>query len=100
MRYIFIIYKRIVVELKGLGKLPADNIRPRFFERSFEIKIYDYSGKNWVFGIGRTQCAINIEGSKILVKGDKLLVTLRKVKKDDNWFSIHKVKTIGGHDSD
>ena len=27
-------------------------------------------------------------------------MTLRKVKKDDNWFSIHKVKTIGGHDSD
>jgi hypothetical protein len=37
---------------------------------------------------------------KFSLKGDKILITLRKVKKDDNWFSIHKQKTIGGDDSD
>jgi hypothetical protein len=34
------------------------------------------------------------------VKPDKILITLRKLKKEDNWFSLVKVKTIGGHDSD
>lgn len=27
---------------------------------------------------------------KFTLKGDKILITIRKIKKDDNWFSISK----------
>ncbi|CAD8197814.1 unnamed protein product [Paramecium pentaurelia] len=91
---------RVVVELKDIAKHPLDKFQARFFERSFEIKIHDYQNKNWTFGVARTQCKLDSANSKFTLKGDKILITLRKVKKEDNWFSIHKQKTIGGDDSD
>jgi hypothetical protein len=91
---------RVVVELKGIGKIAKDNFKSRFLERSFELKIHSYEGKNWVFGIGRTMNRMNPEGGRFTVKDDKILITLKKAKKEDNWFSLVPVKTIGGHDSD
>ncbi|CAD8104902.1 unnamed protein product [Paramecium sonneborni] len=89
---------RVVVELKDIAKHPLEKFQARFFERSFEIKIHDYQNKNWTFGVARTQCKLDAANSKFTLKGDKILITIRKVKKDDNWFSIHKQKTIGGGD--
>ena len=40
------------------------------------------------------------KGSRFTIKPDKILITLRKVKKEDNWFSLVKVRTIGSVDSD
>ncbi|CAK59544.1 unnamed protein product (macronuclear) [Paramecium tetraurelia] len=91
---------RVVVELKDIAKHPLEKFQARFFEKSFEIKIHDYQNKNWTFGVARTQCKLDAANSKFTLKGDKILITLRKVKKEDNWFSIHKQKTIGGDDSD
>lgn len=33
---------------------------------------------------------MNVPECKFALKGDKILITIRKVKKEDNWFSIHK----------
>jgi hypothetical protein len=41
-----------------------------------------------------------VEGSRYTRKGDRLTVWIKKEKIDDNWFSLHKTKTIGGEESD
>lgn len=43
---------------------------------------------------------MNPDGCRFTVKDDKIMITLKKVKKEDNWFSLVPVRTIGGHDSD
>ena len=90
---------RVLLDLKGIEKVDLSNITARFFERSFELKIRNYEGKNWLFGIGKTHYKINPEQCKFTVKPNKIYITLRKIKKDDHWFSLYKTRTIGG-DSD
>jgi len=36
----------------------------------------------------------------MIIKSDKILLSLVKNKKEDNFFSLFKTKTIGGSDSD
>lgn len=31
-----------------------------------------------------------------MLKPDKIIITLKKADKKDNWFALHHVKTIGG----
>jgi len=52
--------------LKNIGSVPKENFSARFLERSFELKIRNYNGKNWNFGIGRTMNKLNPEGIKNL----------------------------------
>jgi hypothetical protein len=61
----FLCYFRVIVELKDIGKLTPSNIQSRFLERSFEIKIRNFNGKNWIFGVGRTMNKINPDGNII-----------------------------------
>ena len=56
--------------------------------------------KNWVFAVPKTQCKIDYQKSNIDIKAHKIIIWVKKVKKDDNWFSLHKQKTVGGADSD
>ncbi len=57
---------RVICELKNIGSVPKENFSARFLERSFELKIKNYNGKNWNFGIGRTMNKLNPEGIKNL----------------------------------
>lgn len=72
----------------------------RFLDRSFEVKIYDFNGKNWIFAVPRTQCQILVKESKLIKKGDKLIVKIGKVAEGDNWFSLHKTKMVGEKELD
>lgn len=56
------LWSRVILELKDIGKVPKESFSSRFLERSFEIKIRNYNGKNWIFGVGRTMNKISIEG--------------------------------------
>lgn len=49
---------KVYIELPGIGNVPADKIHSRFLDRSFEVKIHDYNGKNWIFAVPMTQCQI------------------------------------------
>ncbi len=73
-------------------------------EKGFEIKIHDYKGKNWIFAVPRTEVRIDPEGCKFIVKPDKILISLKKKKKESHFFSLNKTKKIGlaagGDDSD
>jgi hypothetical protein len=90
----------VILEIKGISKLSSEKITMRFFKRSLDLRIEDIDNNNYIFGVPRTQCSLNSEESRFIVKEDRLTIWIRKVKKEDNWFSLHKVKTIGGGDSD
>jgi calcyclin binding protein len=80
--------------------LPADKIVSRFLDRSVEIRIHDYRGKNWIFAVPKTQCAVLVRNCKVTQKTDKLIVSIGKMSEADNWFSLHKVKCVGEKDTD
>ncbi len=86
---------RVVLELKAIDKHPSDKIVSRFLDRSFEIKILGYNGKNYNFAVPKLQCKINAGKSKYWVKGDKLIINMYKDKKEDNWYSLYRTKAIG-----
>lgn len=86
---------RVYIDLPDIGAIPADKITSRFLDRSFEVRIHDYQGKNWIFAVPKTQCLILTKSSKVTVKPNKIIVSLAKMAEADNWFSLHKVKCIG-----
>ena len=91
---------RVYLPLPGIGSIPNENITSRFLDRSVEIKIHDYNGKNWIFAVPKTQCQVLVKTSKVTQKTDKLIVSIGKMAEGDNWFSLHKVKCIGEKDTD
>lgn len=93
-------WAKVVFELKDIGSHPEDKVMVRFFNKSLDLRIEEYQGKNWLFGVPLTQCRLDVEGSRCTRKGDRLTIWVKKVKPEDNWFSLHKTKTIGGEDSD
>lgn len=88
----------VYIELPGIGQLPKDNIQTRFLERSFEIKIRGYLGRNFVFAVPKTQGTINVEKSKLIQKADRLVVHLAKGNTKDNWYALYKQKAVGEAD--
>lgn len=91
---------KVYIPLEGIGKLSEDKIHSRFLDRSFEVKIYDYNGKNWIFAVPKTQCQIFIKESKVIKKDNQLIVKLGKIAEGDNWFSLHKTRCVGEKDLD
>lgn len=86
---------KVYLELEGIGEVSADNIYSRFLERSFEVKIHDYKGKNWIFAIPKTSSMIKISESKIIQKKDKIIISIGKIADSDNWSTLHRVKGVG-----
>jgi hypothetical protein len=91
---------KVYIELEGIGKVPDANIHSRFLDRSVEVKILDYKGKNWIFAVPKTQCQVNVKDSKIMKKDNKIIVRIGKIAESDNWFSLHKVKMVGEKELD
>lgn len=89
---------RVVLEIKGISKHPKEKIFSRFLDRSFEIKILEFGGKNYNFAVPKLQCKIQPDQSKYWTKDDKLIIQLRKFKKDDNWYALFRTKAIGDDD--
>ena len=89
-------YVRVVIELKDIAKHPKDKISCRFLERSFELKDYWLSvERTSTFAVPKAQNKIIPEQSKYWVKDSKLIVNLRKFKKEDSWHSLFRTKAIG-----
>ena len=86
---------RVYLDLPGIGGVPSDKIETRFLERSFEIKIRGYNGKNFVFAVPKTQCNLVPEKSSIVKKQDKIVIHISKVSDKDHWYSLYKTKAIG-----
>mmetsp|Transcript_4907 Transcript_4907/g.9189 ORF Transcript_4907/g.9189 Transcript_4907/m.9189 type:complete len:109 (+) Transcript_4907:202-528(+) len=89
---------KVQVQLPGVIK--ADQLSCEFSERSFTVKITNLGGKHYQFSVPRLQCKIDPGKSRCRTSGDKLSISLRKVKSSDNWFALYKTKTIGGDEDD
>jgi hypothetical protein len=89
-------FVKVYVELKGASQAKA--VHKRFLDKSIEIKLDGVEGKNYIFAVPNTQCKLNPATSKLVVKENRMIVYIGKVKKEDNWFSVYKAKTIGGDD--
>ena len=89
------LYLRVYIDLEGIGSIPESNITSRFLERSFEVRIQGYKGKNWIFAVPNTQCMLRPSESKVIQKKDKIIISIKKIAEADNWFSLYKVKCVG-----
>jgi hypothetical protein len=52
---------KVYIPIEGIGAHTEDKIHARFLDRSFEIKIFDFKGKNWIFAVPKTQCQILVK---------------------------------------
>ena len=91
---------KVYLELEGVGAVAEEDIHSRFLERSFEVKIHNYKGKNWIFAVPKTQSMIKITESKVIQKKDKLIISLGKIADSDNWSTLHRVKGVGSKEDD
>ena len=89
---------RVILDLKNIHKHPKNFIVCRFFDRSFEIKILNYNGRNYAFAVPKLQYKIDPNNYTIVIKEDKINVNLRKANTKDNWHSLYKTKAIGDDD--
>ena len=88
------------MDLRNVHKLPKGRITARFLDKSFEIKIKDLNFRNLCFGVPVLHCSINTQESKYFTKQDKIIICLKKNKKEDRWISLFKTKSIGGNEYD
>ena len=63
--------------------------------RSLEVRVLNLGGKNFKLRVPKTHHTYNNEKSKFIVKENKIVVSIHKSKKDDNWFTLHKQEMIG-----
>ncbi|TNV84438.1 hypothetical protein FGO68_gene16351 [Halteria grandinella] len=95
-------YVKVVLDshFKGIGAHPKEKVFTEFKQRSFTIKVLDFKGVNYQFTVPRLQCKIAPQDCSFTLKTDSILITLRKFKDDDNWWSLFKSKAIGEVESD
>ncbi len=67
-------------------------------ERSFEVKIRGYLGRNFMFAVPRTQCPLVPEKSKVVQKANRLIIQLGKTGSKDHWYTLYRSKAVGEAD--
>eukprot|EP00392_Amoebophrya_sp_AT5.2_P016809 g17105.t1 len=86
---------KVFLPLEGVGKIDHKNVESRFGERSFEVLIHDYKGKNWRLGCAKTHEGILPEKSRHVVRDNKITLMLHKATDGAIWFDLFKKKAIG-----
>ncbi|XP_076829389.1 calcyclin-binding protein [Brachyhypopomus gauderio] len=71
-------FVKIYITLKGVHKIPAENVEVKFTERSFSVLVKDLDGKNHQMMINNLLSPIVIEDSSRKVKTDMVLVMCKK----------------------
>ena len=94
-------YVKVLLDFfKDIKGHPRDKISCDFSKRALTLRVLDYKGHHYQFQVPRLQCHIVPEECSFTVKSDSILITLRKAKDDDNWYSLFKSKAIGEVESD
>ncbi|KAL4462229.1 hypothetical protein ABPG72_018827 [Tetrahymena utriculariae] len=86
---------KVNIDLPGIQNHDINKIQCRFLENSFELKVHEFKGKNYLFSVPRASNKIDFNKSKIQIKENQITIVIRKATKDDHWLSLHKVKLIG-----
>ena len=89
-------YVKVLLDFPDAKKLiKREQITTNFEIRSFEIYINDYKGQYFKFAVPKLHCKICPEDCSFGFKSNNVVVTLRKKKVDDNWWSLFKAKAVG-----
>ena len=89
-------YVKVLLDFPDAKKLiKREQIQTSFDIRSFEILINDYKGESFKFAVPRLHCKICPEDCSFGFKSNNVVVTLRKKKNEDNWWSLFKQKAVG-----
>jgi calcyclin binding protein len=87
----------IYISLPTIGSsVPKENITCDFTPTSFDFKVLDFQGFNYRLLKDNLDKDINPEKSKIIVKKDKVVIKLGKVKGEygfDNWMDLTSKKS-------
>ena len=73
----------LYVNLPGVGSIPRDSVTCDFTATSFDLIVRDLGGKNYRLFKDNLEKDIDPEKSKIIVKAEKVIVKLHKVKQGD-----------------
>lgn len=93
----------LYVDIEGVGNIPREKVTCDFTNNSFDLVIKDLDSKCYRLFRDNLEKEINPEKSKIIVKPQKVVVKLAKVKGEygyDHWSKLTdtKKKTSGGSD--
>lgn len=84
----------VVVKLKNIGSLDKKNIQTDFKRKSFKLTIDNFNQKNYIFSVHKLHHRIIPEESKILIKADKIIIKLKKAKKEP-FIYLYAQKMVG-----
>nr|ADO28075.1 calcyclin-binding protein [Ictalurus furcatus] len=81
-------FVKVYITLKGVHKIPTDNVQVSFTDRSFNVLVKDLEGKNYQMTVNNLLCPIVVEESSRKVKTDMVLVMCKKkTTKKWEWFT-------------
>jgi calcyclin binding protein len=90
----------VYVNLNGVGSIARDSIKCDFTSSSFDLIVKDLNGKSYRLVKDHLEKDIDPGKSKIIVKADKIVVKLAKVKTDyggyDYWTKLTDMKAKPG----
>jgi len=94
-------YIKVLLDFPDAKKLISkDQITCNFDVRSFEIFINDYKGANYTFAVPKLHCRILPPDCSFGFKSNNVVITLRKKRNGDNWWSLFKQKAVGEKEGD
>ena len=93
-------YVKVLITLDGVDLHPADKFQVSFKSKSFEVIVREYAGKNYIFRVPKLQNKILPDQCSLSFKRNTIVITLRKEKDEDNWWSLYKSKAVCEADSD
>ena len=93
-------YGKVLINIKGIGKLKKSDIKVEIKQRSFSVKIDDFEGKALIFAVPKTHNKFVSEESKFFLKENKIVLKMKKLNVKEEFSNLYKVKMIGEEPSD
>ena len=94
-------YVKVLLDFPDAKKLISkEQIKCTFENRSFEIFIDDYKGQSYKFAVPKLHCRILPPDCSTGFKSNNVVITLRKKRNNDNWWSLFKAKAVGKVEGD
>lgn len=86
----------VYVSLPGVGSMDPSNITCPFTKSSFDLSVHELKGRNYRLIKDNLDKEIDVEKSKILIKADRIVIKLAKVKSEygsyDSWTDLTSKK--------
>jgi len=86
-----------ITSLTGIGSIPKEQINCKFTSSSFDLTISNFNGKNYRLLKDNLDKEIEAEKSKCVVKANKIIIKLAKVKSEygsyDSWTDLSSKKS-------